>query len=62
MVKRKRVEEELDILRTKKRLIEDDIKSLNTASDELAEKTTICLKPDEMRLCITKSGQFQNYC
>jgi hypothetical protein len=60
VLKRKREEALLDELRTKKRLTEGDIKSLNSASDELASKATKCTKSDEMRVLLNKSVSFRN--
>ena len=60
VLKRKREEEAIDVLKKKKKMLEDDIKSLNTASDDLATKATKCVKSDEMRALLNKSVSFRN--
>ena len=59
VLKRKREEETIDVLK-KKMMLEDDIKSLNTASDDLATKATKCVKSDEMRALLNNSVSFRN--
>lgn len=60
ILKRKREEEEIDCLKKRKKLLESDIKNLNTASDDLATKATKCVKNDEMRALLSKSVSFRN--
>lgn len=48
VLKRKREEEVIDGLRKKTKLLEGDIKSLNSASDDLATQATKSIKSDEI--------------
>lgn len=60
VLKRKREEEVIDGLRKKTKLLEGDIKSLNSASDDLATQATKSINSDEMRALLNKSVSFRN--